>query len=130
MKQRTFRLDKLVRDTVVDSTIAVGGRVDYQTLEGQALWDALVSKLLEEARELQQTQLSIEELADVQEVLETLRENLNISREALQEVQDEKRRNKGGFKKGHFINTVTLPADNKWAAYYAADPTRFPEIKA
>lgn len=129
MKTRTFQLNKLVRDRIVEFNLARGGKVEYTVLEGGTFTKALVAKLVEEAKELQGSQVSVEELADLQEIINQIRENLGVTEEDLQAVQDKKRLKNGGFKKGHFIQKLTLPANNEWVKYYASDPTRFPELE-
>ncbi len=129
MKTRTFRLNKLVRDRIVQTHFDMGGGVKYKTVSGDKLTKALLKKIIEEATELRYSDLSVGELADLQELVDSLTEHLKLSKNDLKKRQAEKRRTNGGFKKGHFIDTVTLPASNKWAKYYAADPKRFPEIK-
>lgn len=57
---RTFKLNKLVRDKIVEFNIGYGGVVEYKTLSGEKLNNALVAKLVEEAKELQASELSIE----------------------------------------------------------------------
>ncbi|MDB5161140.1 MAG: uncharacterized protein JWO96_520 [Candidatus Saccharibacteria bacterium] len=129
MKARSFKLNKLVRDKIVESTEGQGGTVNYKTLQGEALTKALVTKLIEESKELQGSDLSAGEIADLKEIIEQIAKNLKIADEELTQVQAEKRQKNGGFTKGHFIETLILPAGNQWAKYYAADPKRFPEIK-
>lgn len=129
MKSRTFKLNKLVRDKIVQSTIEQGGAVDYQSLKGKEFTNALVVKLIEEAKELQGNQLSAEELADLQEIIDQLCRSLKITAKQLKDAQLTKKHKNGGFEKGHFIDTLTLPNDNKWTDYYAADPKRFPEVR-
>ena len=126
--KRTFELNKLVRDKIVESTKTQGGEVKYKKLGDKKLTEALVAKLVEEAKELKGTELSIEELADLKEIIEQIAKNLKITGKELATAQAKKRSKNGGFTKGHFIETLTLPADNKWAKYYASDPKRFPEI--
>ena len=129
-KARTFKLNKLVRDKIVQSTEAQGGTVKYHTLNGDALTKALLAKLVEEANELRTSNLSVGELADLKELVEALADHLGTKQTDLSRRQAAKKKQNGAFKKGHFIDTITLPADNKWAKYYAADPKRFPEIKS
>jgi len=129
MKTRTFKLNKLVRDNIVQLHFDLGGEVKYKTLTGKKLTDALLKKLIEEATELKTSNLSIGELADLKELVDALAAHLGTEKSYLSKRQAVKRKQNGGFKKGHFIDTVTLPANNKWAKYYAADPKRFPEIK-
>jgi len=131
MKTRTFKLNKLVRDKIVPIHLEMGGKgsVNYKTLSGKKLTNALLQKLIEEAKELKTSDLSVGELADLQELVEALAAHLGTSHKDLAKRQAKKRQTNGAFKKGYFVDTVTLPADNKWAKYYAADPKRFPEIK-
>ena len=129
MKTRTFKLNKLVRDNIVQLHFDLGGEVKYKTLTGKKLTDALLKKLIEEATELKTSNLSIGELADLKELVDALAAHLGTEKGYLSKRQAVKRKQNGGFKKGHFIDTVTLPANNKWAKYYAADPKRFPKIK-
>jgi predicted house-cleaning noncanonical NTP pyrophosphatase (MazG superfamily) len=129
VKTRTFKLDKLVRDKIVESTEAQGGEVKYRVIKGENLTKALLTKLIEEAKELKTSDLSVGELADLQELVDALAVHLGVSKSELTKQQKEKKARNGAFKKGHFIDRLTLPADNKWAKYYAADHKRFPEIK-
>lgn len=129
MRTRTFKLNKLVRDKIVDSTEAQGGEVKYKQLTGSKLNQALLDKLIEEAKELKNSEMSVSELADLKEILIALRENLKIHAGELEDMRRKKAKSNGRFKKGHYVERLTLAADNKWAKYYAADPKRFPEIK-
>ena len=129
MKTRTFKLNKLVRDKIVELNIGYGGTVNYKTLSGDKLTAALLKKLVEEANELRTSNLSVGELADLQELIDVLAKHLGTKKGELSKRQQEKRSQNGSFEKGHFIDTLTLPANNKWVKYYAADPQRFPEIK-
>ena len=117
-----------MRDKIVQSTQDQGGEVNYKKLSGKELTDALVTKFIEEAEELNASELSADELADLKEIIEQIAKNLKITDKELADAQTKKRSQNGGFTKGHFIDTLTLPADNKWAKYYATDPKRFPEI--
>ena len=128
MKTRTFKLNKLVRDKIVENNIGYGGKVKYKTLSGNDLTKALIDKLIEEAKELKKSDLSAEELADIKEILIALREHLKIQAGVLEDARRKKAAETGRFKKGHYVESLTLPADNKWAKYYASDPKRFPEI--
>lgn len=118
-----------MRDKIVELTESYGGTVKYKTLSGKELNKALLEKLVEEVREMQAAELEAGELADLQEILGQLAKNLKVTDAQLAEKQAKKCASNGGFAKGHFVDTVTLPADNKWAKYYGNDPKRFPEIK-
>lgn len=127
MDLRTFRLNKLVRDKIVEHHQHMGGKVVQRRLRGNELIIALADKLIEEAKELKKDPTA-DEIADVHEVLRQIATERGISEADIAEAQERKREKNGGFEKGNFIETVTLPADNAWAEYYAADPKRFPEI--
>src|SRR6266576_3377093 len=102
MKTRTFRLNKLVRDNIVQSTQAQGGTVKYHTLKGDELTKALLTKLVEEANELRTSDLSVGELADLKELVEALAIHLQAGEKNLSKRQLDKRTKNGGFTKGHF----------------------------
>lgn len=128
MKTRTFKLNKLVRDKIVPIHLEMGGEVSYKTVKDNKLTKALLTKLIEETRELKASDFAASELADLQELVDALANHLGLTKKEISKLQAEKRRKNGGFKKGHYIDTVTLPANNKWAKYYTADPKRFPEL--
>ena len=89
-----------------------------------------MNKLDEEIVELKNGKgSSLEKLADVREVIEAIAVNLGHTITDLHAIQYDKRRKIGGFTSGHFIETVSLPENNQWTDYYAADPDRFPEVK-
>ena len=129
MKNRTFRLNKLVRDKIVKHHFDMGGAVDFHILPAEKRAQALVRKLAEEVRELKSSHLSESEIADLQEIIDQLVRELGLAKASIKSAQIRKRQANGAFKKGHYIETVTLPGSNKWAKYYAADPKRFPELK-
>lgn len=129
MSYRTFVLNKLVRDKIVAANEAAGATVEHKVLSGYELNKALVDKLVEEAKELQADEVSANELADVQEIINQLCENLGISKDELATTQKAKRDKNGGFKNGDYIGTLSLPETSEWVEYYAQDPDRFPEMK-
>lgn len=131
MKTRTFKLNKLVRDRIVEHHISMKGQVKYKTLTGNKLTQALLNKVVEEVKELKVSDLKAAEIVDLKELVDALAYHLvTVTPAELKKLQADKRLKNGAFKKGHFIDTVTLPTDNKWAKYYAADPKKFPEIKS
>jgi len=104
----------------------MGGEVAHKRLHGDELIAALADKIIEEAKELRENPTA-NEIADVREALNRLAAVCGISEADITEAQKQKREKNGGFENGDYIVSVTLPADNKWAKYYAADPERFPE---
>jgi predicted house-cleaning noncanonical NTP pyrophosphatase (MazG superfamily) len=125
MKTRTFKLNKLVRDKIVDDHIKNGAKVNHHKLSKEDKIKSLANKIIEEISE--GTDLS--ELADVQEAIDQIIKDQGLTKEQVAETQKAKRAKNGGFENGDFIDTETWPADHKWANYYAAEPARFPEVK-
>lgn len=124
---RTFRLDKLVRDGIVKSTEDQGGIVDYVVVTGQHKTDLLLAKLKEETAEFDVSRQPAE-LAQILGVILAIADELGFTQEELLAIEQVKQQKMGGYDAGHFVRTITLPEDNHWAKYYAADPDRFPEI--
>ena len=91
---------KLVRDKI-PAIIERDGKVAETHIAGQEEYIShLLSKLIEEATELKKAEGSNhqkEEMADVQEVLKSLRAVLNFSEVELTEVQASKFEERGGF---------------------------------
>ena len=128
---RTFKLTKLVRDNIVGFHKDEGGKVDYEILDDKAYLQALCRKLAEEVSEINSTAESelLQELADLQEVIDCILPVISKTRTDLTDAQVKKNQKSGSFKKRYFINTVSLPDNEKWTEYYAKHPKRFPEIK-
>ena len=127
---RTFELNKLVRDGIVGGHEEIGGTVVFDTLEGEELRRALLDKIEEEFTELKSKPgIDLDELADIKQIVDDLAKLSGSSKTEIESVQYDKRRRIGGFTAGHFVHTVTIPADSELADYYSSDPGRFPEIK-
>jgi predicted house-cleaning noncanonical NTP pyrophosphatase (MazG superfamily) len=125
---RTFKLNKLVRDKIVQDHINSGGKVKFRRLSASQKRQALANKLIEEAKELIGTEEILPELADLQEVLEQLAKDSGISKDQISSEQKRKRSSNGGFENGDYIEEETWPAKHKWSKYYSAEPDRFPEM--
>jgi predicted house-cleaning noncanonical NTP pyrophosphatase (MazG superfamily) len=126
---RQFRLDKLVRDDLVDWMQDNGQQVEFRVLEGDDYLQALKDKLVEEVAEFDPSKpTALNELADLKEVLEQTTRALGATLEDLQEAQRAKAEKSGAFMKGLFVETVTMQDDDPWAKYYAAEPERFTEL--
>lgn len=127
---RTFRLNKLIRDKVLENMLQIGQDVQYKKLDDHELIDALRKKLLEEAKEFDPFSTEpLRELADVQEVIDTLTNLLDANTDKLRELQKSVKDKRGGFTKRIFVDTVTLADDDPWVEYYSNHPDRFPEVK-
>lgn len=102
--------NKLVRDKIPEIILKQGKTVAFHALEGNKLKKALEEKLIEETQELINAQTEeeiIEEIVDVTEVLYALQEAYGISYSKVADAFHEKNREKGGFKKGYFLESVS-----------------------
>lgn len=96
---------KLVRDRIPDLISAEGRKPVVKQLSGDALLDALYTKLCEEHKELltaADPDAKREELADMIEVLITLAAMYDCDESELMAIVERKRTERGGFAKGLF----------------------------
>lgn len=127
--KRSFELNKLVRTGKFVDMRAQKQEVRYRQLEGKELHAALGSKLVEEATEFDPDSSDpLKELADLQQAIKDTAEARGYTLEDVEQRRQEEEARWGGFERGIFVETVTLDESSRWAAYYASDPERFPEI--
>jgi predicted house-cleaning noncanonical NTP pyrophosphatase (MazG superfamily) len=93
---------KLIRDKIPEIIAQAGYRYKIAILDDGEYRQALGDKLQEEAREVaialeEAPESLLEELADLQEVIDTLIKVMGIERSTLIRLQEEKRQQKGGF---------------------------------
>jgi predicted house-cleaning noncanonical NTP pyrophosphatase (MazG superfamily) len=102
-----FRLSqrKLVRDKIPDIISASGRTPVVRSLEGRELIDRLLEKLLEEHVELLDSE-SLDEVADMIEVLLALAKQLGHSEEAVLIHRKTKREGRGGFDRGLYLSEI------------------------
>jgi predicted house-cleaning noncanonical NTP pyrophosphatase (MazG superfamily) len=128
---RTFRLHKLVRDKLIAQQRSRGETHELRQLRGEDHAEALRQKLIEEASEIPlgaEPKIIAEELADVSQALDDLITICGISNEDVANAQAAKLAKNGGFRKGYFVETISVPDDDSWGDYYASDPERFPPV--
>jgi len=90
--------NKLVRDNIPAIVAANGGTAQIRRIDDNDEFIAeLAKKLIEEAREVQEA-LSLDELADLREVADTLLETLGYSEHDLKAAQAAKAIKNGAFK--------------------------------
>jgi predicted house-cleaning noncanonical NTP pyrophosphatase (MazG superfamily) len=125
-----FKLNKLVRDKIVDDQIALGQTPHFRALTPKQHQLALIDKIIEEISELRNADKSdiVKELADVQQAIDDLIELHHITKIEVASAQKIKSSKVGVFKKGIYIDTLETVEDDAWTAYYRKDPKRFPEI--
>lgn len=130
-----FYLQKLVRDRVVPNCLDDPEvlHTEYCELDRQEFRRELVRKIYEEADEIllgdDQQDGALKELADLQEVVDTLHRDFGFSDEQVQEEMARKRQKKGGFDSRHYIEYNDLADGSKWVEVFRAQPDKYREEK-
>lgn len=96
---KEIEYNKLVRDQIPSIIESDSKECELKTVTGKEKLDYLLKKLGEESLELSESK-SVEELADVQEVINAIAKELGISLEELEQVRQAKAAKRGGFDKG------------------------------
>lgn len=96
---------KLVRDRIPEIIRANGGKPVTRILDDSEYMRALIKKLKEETAEFEADE-SLEELADIQEVILALRDALGVSAAELEETRRKKAGKNGGFKEKIYLEGV------------------------
>ena len=93
--------NKLIRDLIPEIIRKAGRECEVKTMSQSEYHQALLDKLLEEAKEAAQANSNnlVEELADVYEVIDAIMTNLEIDKDLVLAKQEQKRKEKGGFTK-------------------------------
>ena len=102
-------MNKLVRNNIPDIIKSNGKKPYYHKLSKEDLKIQIKSKLVEESNEVNSTDNNddlIKELADVQEVIQSIKTLYNISDKEIEIYQDSKRNEVGGFDKGYYLTNV------------------------
>ena len=97
--------NKLVRDKIPEIIEADGKKCDVEIALKEEHYELLKKKLIEETDEFLEDE-NLEELADVMEVIISLAESLGYKEKDLLDKREEKKEEKGGFKKGVVLREV------------------------
>ena len=103
MKKTSY--NKLVRDRIPEIIEGSGRKAVYETLDDENFIKRLNEKLVEEVNEYLQSG-SLEELADIGEVMHGILEYKGISIEAFQKARMEKLEQRGSFKKRLLLQEI------------------------
>ena len=128
-----FYLQKLVRDKVVKKCLDDPEflHTEYRTLDKQEFRRELLRKVHEEVDEIplddNQRDESLKELADLQEVVDTLRQDFGFSIEQVQEAMARKKQDNGGFDNRHYIEYNDFTDDSRWVEVLRAQPGKYHE---
>lgn len=93
-----MKYDKLVRDKIPEIIESKGGKAMIHIADEEEYWIKLKEKLLEEIKEFSENE-SIEELADIQEVLNAIRDYKGFPESEVEEARRAKAEKRGAFKK-------------------------------
>ena len=134
-EEENIEYNKLVRDRIPELIKQKGEGVRVVRLKGEALLAALRQKLVEESYEAldaEPTEL-IGELADIQEVVEAIRQFLEVSSSDLQAEREDKRKRRGGFRRGLMLRQTSTPHTLAKKASQESSPplpvTGLPEVR-
>ena len=100
-----YTYNKLIRDKNVEIMENLGCKVTYEVLDDERYNQELDKKLKEEVNEYLED-YSVEEMADVMEVIYAMLDFRGISIEDVEKVRIEKRNRKGAFKDKIFLKDV------------------------
>ncbi len=128
-----FYLQKLVRDKVVANCLDDPEvlHTEYRELNKEEFRRELRRKIHEEAYEIplgdDSREESLNELADLQEVVDTLRQDFGFSPAEVQQAMERKKQDKGGFEKRHYIEYHDIADGSKWIDMFRAQPEKYRE---
>ncbi|HSD56059.1 MAG TPA: nucleoside triphosphate pyrophosphohydrolase, partial [Candidatus Saccharimonadales bacterium] len=116
-----------VRDKIPADQELSGQRPVYHRLQPAEHAQALVEKLIEEAKEIpiNDKAEAVKEIADVRQALEDLEAILGLSAQEIAAAQAQKFARNGGFKEGYFVESVSPDDGSDWDKYYGSEPDRF-----
>jgi len=101
-----YTYNKLVRDKIIEIINSKDGKkATYRVLNDEEYLIELNKKVLEEANEFIEEN-SIEELADVMEVIESIMKFKNISWDEVKKIQEDKKNKRGGFQDRIYLESV------------------------
>ena len=96
---------KLVRDNIPQIIEASGRKAKTRVLDDEEYKGRLLGKLQEEVNEFLDNQ-SIEELADILEVIDCLKNAYSINEDELIKIKNDKKKTRGSFNKKIFLEEI------------------------
>ena len=127
----TFKLNKLVRDKLVDDYVKCNQQAEYEKLTLIEQKSELIRKIAEEVSEINIGDTNdqiLSEIADIQQAIDDFNKLCGISSEQVESKKQSKFDKKGGFSGGNYVTTIKLTDDDEWVKYYREHPDIFPEI--
>jgi predicted house-cleaning noncanonical NTP pyrophosphatase (MazG superfamily) len=99
------RYNKIIRDNIPEIIQQSGKQYTIETVEDKDAVKYLIDKLFEEATELK-NKFSIEEIADLQEVLDAIIDKSGVEKSELATIKRDKHKERGGFNKNIILKIV------------------------
>ncbi|MEI6528988.1 MAG: nucleoside triphosphate pyrophosphohydrolase [Candidatus Falkowbacteria bacterium] len=131
MKVYKFKYEKLVRDMIPTKIKKSGGKVKQKTLSTNKYIYELKRKLIEEGEELlvaKNTKDTLDEMADIQELIDCLLVSLGKKTPDLKKLQKEKNKKNGSFKDKIYINNISADENFDWLDYHLKNKQKYPLI--
>jgi predicted house-cleaning noncanonical NTP pyrophosphatase (MazG superfamily) len=127
-----FKLDKLVRDKILDSMKETKQHPrGVKILNDQEYVSELIKKIIEETNEMGAAQTKDEleeEIADVQDILNNVKRVLKLSEQKIRQLQKKKIAQNGNFKKRIYIKDVGVEEDSMFYQNYNTHSEKFPVV--
>lgn len=92
------KYNKLVRDKIPEIIKKKGGKYKIHIADKKEYWKKLKEKLLEEIKEFSESE-TIEEFADILEVLDAVRDYKKFNKTKFEAIKKKKAKERGRFKK-------------------------------
>lgn len=105
MEKNSIKYDKLIRDKIPEIITAGGKTAVLETLDEESFKKYLNAKLDEELKEYHESG-SVEELADLVEVIYALLDSKGVSREEFEKIRHTKVDERGAFEKRLLLKEV------------------------
>ena len=100
-----IKYNKLVRDNIPEIIQKAGKKANIRIVKDEEYLSYLVKKLSEEVKEIEENTCA-EELADLETIIRSICDYLDISKEEFEKIYNKKLKNRGGFKKGIVLESV------------------------
>ena len=102
---KEINYNKLIRDKIPQLIEAAGKKYELHKADDKEYLQSLLAKVKEELQEFEE-QPSLEEMADIFEVLTALIDYFGFDEEKIREYQEKKRKERGAFKKRLILDKV------------------------
>lgn len=127
-----YKLNKLVRDKSVQRMENEGALVMWRELEQPQRIPHLLKKLNEEQLEVHSAfamgnrEQMANELSDLMDVIHALADAADIPMADVMQHSEDKKRSRGGFSKGIYVDKIICPEGSTFDVYCAKDPEKYP----